>query len=248
MLRDLMSYSPSIDWDSPLDEALHADWKKWVNSLPHLRNICIPRMYCSLSVVNSDHVEVHVFCDSSKEAVAAVAHLKVFSTDKCDVDFLLGKAKVAPAHGHTIPRLELCSAVLAIEIAEIVKDQLGLDSNKFRFYSDSQLVLGYISNDTKRFHVYVANRVSRIRGFSDPKQWNYIQTDLNPADVATRGLPASNLLPSEWLTGSLLLKEDAAPTPKAENFPLVNPDQDKEVRTTIITAKVSIKPSGLGCN
>eukprot|EP00105_Crassostrea_gigas_P001102 XP_011413128.1 PREDICTED: uncharacterized protein LOC105317986 [Crassostrea gigas] len=80
------------------------------------------------------------------------------------------KAKVAPSHGHAIPRFELCFAVVAVELAEVAKEQLHLKKEDFHFYSDSRVVLGYISAETRRFHVYVANRVSRIRAFCGPEQ------------------------------------------------------------------------------
>ena len=39
-----------------------------------------------------------------------------------------------------------------------------------KYYTDSKVVLGYINNDTRRFHVYVANRVQTIRNLSQPDQ------------------------------------------------------------------------------
>lgn len=174
LLRDIMSSSLSSDWDLPLDERFRLQWETWVTSLAHLRSLSIHRMHCQYSVQKSSKLEVHVFADASKDAIAAVAFLKVFTIDMSDVGFLIGKAKVAPSHGHTIPRIELCAAVLAIEIAEIIKDQMNLNNDCFHFYIDSQIVLGYISNDTNRFYVYVANRVSHIRSFSGPEHWNHI--------------------------------------------------------------------------
>lgn len=76
-------------------------------------------------------------------------------------------------HGHTIPRLELCAAVLATEIAEIIRDQLKIPQDNFLFFTDCQVVLGYISNETKRFYTYVANRVGRIRLFSQQSHWHF---------------------------------------------------------------------------
>lgn len=78
----------------------------------------------------------------------------------------MGKAKVTLTHGHIIPRLELCAAVLGIEIAEIIREQMDKEKN-FKFYSDSQIALGYITSDARRFYVSVANRVSKIRSFSE---------------------------------------------------------------------------------
>lgn len=122
-------------------------------------------MYGKTSVTSADDVSVHIFCDASKEAIAAVAYLRVSTGNVTDVGFLVGKAKVAPTHGHTIPRLELCAGVLAIEFAETVKEELDIAKSAFRFYSDSRVVLGYISAEARRFHVYVCNRVGRIRSF-----------------------------------------------------------------------------------
>ena len=94
----------------------------------------------------------------------------------------MGKAKVAPTHGHTIPSLELCTAVLGIDIAEIIKEQMDFEQKDFWFYNESQVALGYLTNDTRRFYVYVA---SRIRAFSTPDHWQHAATDENPADLGT---------------------------------------------------------------
>ncbi|XP_069108972.1 uncharacterized protein [Argopecten irradians] len=143
-----------------------------------LDNINIPRMCCKFSLIEATHREVHIFTDASKNAIAAVAFLKVWKdSEKNDIGFLTRKAKVAPTNGHTIPRLELCAAVLGIEIAEIIKEQLNFEQRDFWFYSDSQVILGYVTNEARRFYVYVANRVSRIRTFSKPDHWQHVATD-----------------------------------------------------------------------
>lgn len=93
-----------------------------MESLHYLKDIKIPRMYGRFSLVQASGVQVLVFCDASNDAIAAVAYIKTMNEDSSDIGFLLGKAKVAPSHGHTIPRLELCSAVVAVELAEVAKE------------------------------------------------------------------------------------------------------------------------------
>ncbi|XP_042586327.1 uncharacterized protein LOC122138311 [Cyprinus carpio] len=39
----------------------------------------------------------------------------------CTVGFVIGKAKLAPLSAHTVPRLELGAAVLAVEVAELIQ-------------------------------------------------------------------------------------------------------------------------------
>lgn len=121
-----------------------------------------------------------MFTDASEKAIAAVAYLRTLDEDgNSQLGFVMGKAKVAPKHGHTIPRLELCAAVLGVEIYETILDELEFELRKVTFFTDSKVVLGYINNETKRFYVYVRNRVDSIRRLTHPSQWNYIPTNLN---------------------------------------------------------------------
>lgn len=83
--------------------------------------------------------ELHVFSDATKEAIGAVSYLKIFDINgKSQVSFVLGKAKVAPSHSNTIPRLELCAAVLAVEIAQLAQEQLDLCMDTVQVYTEKR--------------------------------------------------------------------------------------------------------------
>ena len=63
-------------------------------------------------------------------------------------------------------------------------------------------MLRYIANQDKRFHTFVANRVSSILDGSVPSQWKHVPSELNPADDASPGLRMDELLAnSRWFTG-----------------------------------------------
>lgn len=122
-----------------------------------LKDIHIPRVIVpdlSKSVRN----ELWIYSDASEKAIAAVSYLKAFYPDgSTSTGFLLGKSKVAPVSGHTIPRLELCAAVLAIEVSQIVIEHMDISFDSVKYFTD---------RDKRRFFVYVTNRVERIRSFS----------------------------------------------------------------------------------
>lgn len=75
------------------------------------------------------------------------------------------------------------------------------------FWTDSQVVLAYINNEARRFHVFVANRVQMIREHTSPSQWHYIDTTENPADHASRGLHAVDISSTNWFSGPKFLWE-----------------------------------------
>ena len=93
------------------------------------------------------------------------------------------------------------------------------------------MVLGYINNEARIFHVYVANRVQTIRDNTRPSQWHYVPTEENPADQCSRGLRADELVCSNWLTGPSFLwdKEIAHEDPTPVDLSTNDPEMKKVV-------------------
>ncbi|XP_063047286.1 uncharacterized protein LOC134441024 [Engraulis encrasicolus] len=159
----------------------------------------------------------------------------------------MGKSKLAPYPMHTIPRLELCAAVLAVELAEVIQSEIDIELQAVKFFTDSRIVLGYIHNSSRRFYTYVANRVARIRGSTEPEQWQYVLTDQNPADQGTRPFPAAQLPSSNWLLGPQFLSQSTTDlNDEAGTFELVDADTDKEVRPQATCLLTKVTEQALG--
>ncbi|XP_041366820.1 uncharacterized protein LOC121381553 [Gigantopelta aegis] len=200
----------------------------------------IPHTYIPVSLEAVKKREVHIFSDASEQAIAAVAYLKTtYHEENHHLGFLLGKAKVAPRSGHTIPRLELCAAVLAVDIAELLSKQLDIPLNDFHYYTDSRIILGYIHNQTRRCYVYISNQVQRIRQSSKSEQWRYVSTNSNPADQATRSVHASLMYSCDWLNGPSHLLRIGKTGEKT--YPLLEPESDKDVRPLVIPLATTVK-------
>ena len=148
----------------------------------------------------------------------------------------MGKARVTPLKPVTIPRLELTAALLSVRVSASLREELEYDQITEVFYTDSQVVLGYIKNDARRFHVFVANRVQQIRENSTPDQWKYIETKENPADESSRGLSPQDLVNnSRWLSGPPFLWERELPNRNEEVNLDISPD-DPEVKKVHVFA------------
>ncbi|KAJ0067393.1 hypothetical protein NL108_003442 [Boleophthalmus pectinirostris] len=233
ILRELTSLTE--DWDSPLPDDTKAEWCKWRDSLQDLQSFQIPRPYASISTTNAQKRGLHVFADASVKAIAAVAYMKVSTSDNTEVGFVFGKTKLTPQAGLTIPRLELCAAVLAVEVAELITTEMDITFDNIEFYTDSKVVLGYIYNQTRRFYVYVHNRVQRILQSTRSNQWKYVPSELNPADFGSRSVTAAQLSSTTWLEGPAFLRKSSTQVPSPDNYDLVDPTADTEIRPLVTT-------------
>ena len=235
-----------LGWDDPLPDALRQQWHRWRSSLPDLEKIAVPRCYHPQDFGKVARAEIHAFSDASKDAIGASVYLRL-ANDRGDISttLLFGQSKVAPAQATSIPRLELCGAVLAALAVQRVQREIDIGIDEVSFYTDSKVVLGYIQNECRRFYVYVANRVQIIRKISIPSQWRYVDTKENPADFATRGLSPNNLAESIWLTGPRFLKEPSLLRHESEEIPL--DESDPEVRKEATNRATHVqKRHGLG--
>ena len=112
---------------------------------------------------------------------------------------------------------------------------MDLKFDSVKYYTDSKVVLGYIHNRSRRFYVYVNNRVQQIHQSSTPEQWLHVSTDHNPADHGSRSVPASLLGSTTWLTGPAFIWKPSLlePAPE-ETYDLVNPISDAEIRPQVV--------------
>ena len=78
-------------------------------------------------------------------------------------------------------------------------------------------VLHWIPGKGKQYLPFVANRIGEIQSQSHPEQWQYVETDKNPADLYSRGLSASRLKDTTlWWREPDFLTKHVSEWPKAK--------------------------------
>lgn len=108
----------------------------------------------------------------------------------------------------------------------------------------SSVTLGYISNDSKKFQVFVANRVAVVQQHSEPSQWKHIGGQENPAEAASRGMTAHDFLHcSRWLLGPRILWSPEHAVPDQE--PRVLDSEDPELKKSVVAHDIQAKPEHL---
>ena len=198
----------NLNWDDPLPDQYEQEWNSWIKELFELSSIRLPRCYHVPDFGEVVLSELHVFCDASQESIGHVVYLRQISNvGTISVSFVYGNSKLAPRAALTVPRLELCAALNSVRSANFIMSELDLNLPKVVFYTDSNVVLGYLRNRTRRFSRYVTSRVQEILSLTTPDQWKYIQTHINPADIATRCHTPIQLVSSFWFSGPEFLKE-----------------------------------------
>ena len=159
---------------------------------------------------------------------------------------IFGKSCLAPIKSLTIPRLELCAAVVASQSDVAIHKELQVPELEAEsvFWTDSATVLRYLNNESRAFHTFVANRVQKIKNVSSPAQWQHVPSKDNPADLLTRGLPVDEFLKcSFWKNGPNFLWQPPESWPK----PLCSPGtpdfaEDPEVKKkNVRTYATSVK-------
>ena len=230
-----------LEWDECLAESENEQWKKWLGELRRLEEVSVPRCI-KPGDKEATSSQFHVFCDASEAAFGAAIYLRTSLSDGSHhCALVISKTRVAPLKAISIVRLELQAAVLAARLMDTVRKEATVETDSVTFWTDSQVVLQYIQNESRRFHVFVANRVAEIQDLTEKGQWRHVPGSLNPADDCSRGLAASDLTPDcRWLRGpDFLWKDEEQWPPRPDTSPL-RPDQEevKEEKFTGLTIKV----------
>ena len=232
-------------WDDPLEEHNEQHWLEWLEELPKLKDLQLSRCIFPHGFGGIVQVQLHHFSDASEKAYGAVSYIRLVNEDgMVHCCFLLGKSKLAPMKQLTIPRLELLAAVVAVRLDTILRKELHMRVDQSIFWTDSMIVLRYIHNTSRRFHTFVANRISAIHEETSPNQWHYVDSGRNPADNASRGLTAEEMLSRKrWLEGPEFLWHDEDSWPivpdKVDEPEIDDKEVKKESRSYVVVTSVS---------
>ena len=178
-----------------------------------------------MTVENEVKKSYHVFTDASSIAIGAViycisedqnGHKRIsIVTAKSKINPVARQKKVKKKDARTlqinkdgvveltqeatplqINRMELNAALFGTRLLDTVKSRLG-ESNEVHFWTDSMVTLQWITKGPYTGVEFIDSRIRKVLQASKADQWQHCAGTDNPADLASRGCKADELMNSE---------------------------------------------------
>ncbi|XP_047141471.1 uncharacterized protein LOC105848115 [Hydra vulgaris] len=146
------NFTSGISWDELLDPKQSELASKWFQDLKDLLKIKIPRC---IQQQNQCIVilSLHAFTEASGIAYGAVTYAKCqYRNGEVSIDLIAAKS---PLSALSIPRLELCGAVLGLRLSHSIAATYKIDFKEVTFWTDSNA----ISHKMNVIH-FVANKMA----------------------------------------------------------------------------------------
>lgn len=180
-----------MTWDSAMPDEFVNEWQKIKNEMPLILDLKFARWL----QMNADS-PVHLFgyCDASMWAYGTCVYARhVDENGEVHMNLIMAKARVAPVKQLTIPKLELCAAVLLTKVIKQVTTAMNRKFEAINLFSDSRIVLDWINADPMRYKAFLATRLKKINELKNVT-WSHINGIHNPADCVSRGILPSELM------------------------------------------------------
>lgn len=230
------AHQSKIGWDDKIPQEMANEWNVYKHTLEQLEQLSIPRW---IGTVTSEKIELHGFSDASEKAYAAVIYARtIHSNGMITVRLLTAKTRVAPINDkkQTIPRLELLGAHVLSTLMKTITNTMEFDGFDEYLYTDSTAVLGWIQGQPSQWKPFVSNKVAAIQDMTNKNQWHHITGGENPADCASRGILADELVSNQlWWNGPTWLLSKNINLKKVSKF-----ETELEMRRNQITSCVTM--------
>ncbi|XP_065091670.1 uncharacterized protein LOC135712644 [Ochlerotatus camptorhynchus] len=138
----------------------------------------------------TSRIFLHGYSDASERAIGACIYIRTIDDAGNNSSHLLcAKSKVAPIgiKRTTLPRLELCAAVILARLINNVTSAINQPFFEIRAWVDSSVVLVWLNGGASRWKTFVSNRVAEITTHLPAVNWSHIASEQNPADLISRG-------------------------------------------------------------
>nr|CAH7728851.1 unnamed protein product [Callosobruchus chinensis] len=193
----------SLSWDDPIPSGLNSAFIKFLTNFKNIRSYSVPR---HTLIQNHNHIQIHAFSDASI----------LDSQGNCQVSLLCSKSRVAPVKTVSLPRLELCGALVAAKLVKSAIDSVKIHADQVFYWTHSEIVLAWLSQKASTWKTFIANRVSKIQQLTDISCWRHVSSSCNPADLVSRGCSVHELIETD-LWWSVLHKASTELWPMSQN-------------------------------
>lgn len=184
-------WKEKVGWDEEVPQGVLVPWLNLREEFQKLKVFQIERQ---VICTGSRDFQIHGFCDASQKAYGACIFVRsVDQKGDCHVRLLCSKSRVAPLKVISLPRLELCGALLLAKLVKAVLQAIDINPSQIRYWSDSSIVLSWLSREPSTWTTFVANRVAEIQTLSGGNQWGHVPSEQNPADLVSRGTDCDSL-------------------------------------------------------
>ncbi|XP_046382360.1 uncharacterized protein LOC124153308 [Ischnura elegans] len=226
-----------LEWDESLPAELHSKWLDFRESFRCLNDLRLPRRVIAK---NCRVYEIHGFCDASESAYGACVYVRSIKSDgKFMMRLLCSKSRVAPLKKTTLPRLELCAAVLLANLIQKVSSSLSFSGSP-TLWSDSTVVLSWLKAPSSNWKNFVANRVAEIHELTSKCKWRHIRGVDNPADHISRGLTPQQLHEmASWWQGPPWMNGHENEWPPESFIEMLELPEKRPMATALIAVEVN---------
>ena len=208
----------NLGWDDALPNELSKRWVVFLQSLLELQEISFKRSLWPEEEVIGLPMLI-VFSDGSKLAFGAVAYIRwQLKSGGYWTHLIMAKGKIAPKGIVSIPRMELCGAVLGNRIKNFLIKETRLKFSATYHLVDSSTILGYLQKECGNFRPYEGIRIAEIQSSNESKDgkligWAWVAGENNPADWCTKPRPVKDLMNKFWVRGPDFISEDVSKWP-----------------------------------
>ena len=220
-----------LDWDDDIGPEATQAWLDWLEHFKLFPKVQVPR--CLMPTLEG--VEVHIFADASQYAYGTVMYVVVGAEGDKVSNIVSANTRIVSKQGVTIPRLELCAALLATQLATEFKNALG-DCPRY-FWTDSSNVNYWLKNTERQRKLFVTNRVVKVLTVSTPQEWRWVPGLENPADLASRGETLGQL-DQFWFNGPEFILKPPSKWPEQPKSYSLSPEAELEFKIEHPPSKV----------
>lgn len=246
LLQEL--WARKLDWEDQLPEDILVRYKELLKDLPVMNAFTFPR---HIGFIPGCQVWLAAFSDGSDVGFAGIIFIRLqYPNGEVGTKSILAKSRVAPKKMFeskkckddkelTIARKELLGLVLTCQLVSSLCSSLNLPFEKVTIFTDSLVNLYRINKKADLQKQWVAERLLKCLENLSQEQFNYVSSEMNPADLCCKPNSMSVVLSDFFQKGPNFLL--SSPSQWKTQAPSRSPQEEK----TILKEMRAIEPTVL---